>query len=257
MRVVILAGGLPSSIADESEGIPKPMVEIGGRPLLWHIMKHYAAYGYKEFIICGGYKINMIKDYFNDFYRYQSDITVDLQNNQIHVHNNVTEEWRVMIVDTGLSATTGSRIKQIERYLKDENFIINFGDCLTDINVSSLVKTFHRKGKIVTLTAARPAGRNVIINIDAEGNYCGRENIGDQVYSQSWVNANILVSSGQIFEYIKEGETLEKDTIERLKKDGQIAAYKHNGFWMPVETIRDRMELEKMWQSYGEPWKAR
>lgn len=257
MKVVILAGGLPSSIADEAEGIPKPMVEIGGRPLLWHIMKQYAAYGYNEFIICGGYKINMIKDYFNDFYSYQSDITVDLQNNQIHLHNNITEEWKVMIVDTGLSASTGSRIKQIERYMKDENFIINFGDCIADINVNSLVETFHQRGKIVTLVTARPAGRNVAINIDAEGNYCGRENMGDQASSQSWVNANILVCNRRIFGCIREEESLEKDTMERLARDGQVAAYRHNSFWMPVETMRDRMDLEKMWRSYEEPWKAR
>lgn len=257
MKVVILAGGLPSSISDETEGIPKPMVEIGGRPLLWHIMKQYAAYGYNEFIICGGYKINMIKDYFNDFYSYQSDITVDLRKNQIHLHNNITEKWKVMIVDTGLSTSTGSRIKQLERHLKDENFIINFGDCIADIDVNLLVETFHKKGKIITLAVARPTGRNVIIKIDKEGNYCEKENTEKHFSSQAWVNANILVCSGKIFQYILGEESLEKDTIERLAMNEQVVAYRHNGFWRPVETMRDRIELEKMWESYEEPWKAR
>lgn len=254
MKVVILAGGLPSSISDEAEGIPKPMVEIGGRPLLWHIMKHYSYYGYNEFLICGGYKINLIKDYFNDFYAYQSDITVNLQNNSVELHNNITEEWKVMIVDTGLTASTGSRISHLERYLNGENFIINYGDCITDININAMVETFHKRNKVVTLAMARPAGRNVIINVDAEGNYCGiesKENL------DSWTNANVLVCDGQVFHYLKEDEALEKGMLEYLAKSGQVATYRHNGFWMPVETIRDRTDLEKMWSNHMEPWKAR
>ncbi len=254
MKVVILAGGLPSSIADESEGIPKPMVEIGGRPILWHIIKHYAAYGYNEFIICGGYKVNMIKEYFNDFYSYQSDITVDLRDNRIVLHNNITEDWKVTVIDTGLRSSTGSRIKQAEQYLENENFIINYGDCISDINVNHLVEKFHEASKILTLTLAKPSGRNVIVNIDKDGLYCGKE-YGNGL--DSWVNANIMVCNYHIFEYLKDKEALEKQLLEHLMQKRQVATYRHGGFWMPVETMRDRMELETMWSTYMEKWKAR
>lgn len=257
MKVVILAGGLPSSISDEAEGIPKPMVEIGGRPILWHIMKHYSVYGYNEFIICCGYKGNMIKEYFNDFYSYQSDVTIDLKDNRIVLHNNITEEWKVTVVDTGLYASTGSRIKQIEKYLKEDNFIVNYGDCISDINVNHLVETFYKTDKALTLALAKPSGRNVIVNIDEEGLYCGRGYDNKNNTQNAWVNANILVCNNQVFRYLQKDEPLEKHFLEYLMRDKQVATYQHDGFWMPVETMRDRMELETMWSNHMETWKAR
>lgn len=257
MKVVILAGGLPSSIADESEGIPKPMVEIGGRPIIWHIMRHFASYGFNEFIICAGYKVNMIKDYFYDFYCYQSDLTIDLRNNQITLHNNISEDWKVTVVDTGLSANTGSRVRQIRQYVGEEEFLVTYGDCITDIDVKDLLQTFHENDKIATLALARPAGRNTIVAVDESGLYCGTDiKVNAETYN-SWVNANIFAFDKRVFDYLSGDEGIEKQLLKLMSREGQVATYIHKGFWMPVETVRDRIELETMWAAHTEQWKAR
>lgn len=257
MKVIILAGGLPSSIADESEGIPKPMVEIGGRPIIWHIMRHFAFYGFNEFIICAGYKVDMIKDYFNDFYCYQSDLTIDLRNNHITLHNNISENWKVTVVDTGLSSSTGSRVRQIKPYVGDEAFLVTYGDCITDINVNELLHTFHKNDKISTMVLARPAGRNTIVTVDGNGLYCGTELKMSAESYHAWVNANIFTFDKRVFGYLSGDEAVEKQLMKRMSLDGQVATYMHKGFWMPVETVRDRIELETTWTTHAEQWKAR
>lgn len=257
MKVVILAGGLPSSIADMDEGIPKPMVEIGGRPILWHIMKHFASFGLKEFIICAGYKINMIKDYFSDFYCYQSDLTINLQNNQVILHNNVSEDWKVTVIDTGLKANTGSRVRQIKQYVENEDFLVTYGDCITDIDLNELRSTFNKNDKVATLVLARPAGRNTIVSVDEEGLYCGTGIKVDAENYNAWSNANVFAFDKRVFEYLTGDEAIEKQLLKILSKEGQVATYIHRGFWMPVETMRDRIELEAMWENHTEQWKAR
>lgn len=257
MKVVILAGGLPSSIADMDEGIPKPMAEIGGRPILWHIMRHFAFYGFDEFIVCTGYKVNMIKDYFNDFYSYQSDITVDLRSNRITLHNNVSEDWKVTVVDTGLNASTGSRVRQIRSYVENEDFLVTYGDCITDIDMKELAAAFQKNGKVATMALARPAGRNTIIALDEEGLYCGTGIKVDAENYNAWANANVFAFSSRVFEYLTGDNAIDKQLMKNLSKDGQVATYIHRGFWMPVETVRDKVELEMMWETHQEQWRAR
>lgn len=254
MKVVILAGGLPSTIAEDKQGIPKPMVEIGENPILWHIMKSYGAHGLNEFIVCAGYRKEMIKDYFNDFYIYQSDITVDLRNNTIEVHKKITEDWKVTVVDTGLYSSTGQRISQIEKYIDGEEFIVNFGDCLSDIDIIKLIEAHHENGKWATVALAHPAGRNQILDIDEEGNYLGVRK-SDSEENQAWVNAGVYVFNRQVFHYLLGNYQLEKQLLERLAEKQQISTYKHKGFWSPIETKRDKEQMENLWNAGIAPWK--
>lgn len=254
MKVVILAGGLPSTIAEDKQGIPKPMVEIGENPILWHIMKSYGAHGLNEFIVCAGYRKEMIKDYFNDFYIYQSDITVDLRNNTIEVHKKITEDWKVTVVDTGLYSSTGQRISQIEKYIDGEEFIVNFGDCLSDIDIIKLIEAYHENGKWATVALAHPAGRNQILDIDEEGNYLGVRK-SDSEENQAWVNAGVYVFNRQVFHYLLGNYQLEKQLLERLAEKQQISTYKHKGFWSPIETKRDKEQMENLWNAGIAPWK--
>lgn len=249
MQVVILAGGAKSTITDEMEGIPKPMALIGERPILWHIMKYFSTYDCKEFIICGGYKVNQIKDYFQNFYIYQSDITVDLQTNQIEVHKNKTEDWKVTVVDTGVEATTSERIFKIHDYISEDAFIVVYGDCLSDISVENLINQHienQKAGMQATIVVTRPTGRNQIMSIDGQ----------EQQYTQAWVNACIMVFSKEIFSLgLNQKDELEHTVIEKLVSKNQIAYYRHEGFWTPVETNRDRVNLEQKWNSDNAPWK--
>ncbi len=252
MKVVILAGGTRSTISNEQEGIPKPMAEIGGKPLLWHIMKSFSAYGYHEFIICGGYRVNMIKEYFMDYYIYQSDITVDLQNNKIEIHKNLTEDWKVTVVDTGLYGATGQRVAQIKDYITEENFIVTYGDCLSDIEVSKLYDQHLRQGKMVTMALARPTGRNKSLEISADGCVVGSQHSGEE--NRAWTNACLLVMNKKVFSVLNGNYELEKVLISQLADKNQIATYKHKGFWAPVETYRDRVAMENMWNAGMAPW---
>lgn len=252
MKVVILAGGTRSTISDEEQGIPKPMVEIGGKPLLWHIMKSFSAYGFCEFIVCGGYKVNLIKEYFMDFYIYQSDITVDLQNNTVQIHKNRTEDWKVTVVDTGLHCSTGRRVAQIENYIEDDTFIVTNGDCLSDIDVNDML-AFHRKtGTKATMAAARPAGRNETLRIADDGRIM--RNGGNGQAEQAWTNACLYILDKEVFPVMKGNHNLETLLINRLADDGQLMTYRHNGFWTPVETYRDKVNMEKLWDAGVAPW---
>lgn len=255
MKVVILAGGLPSTLIDESEKIPKPMAEIGGRPILWHVMKQYAYYGYKEFIICAGYKGGMIKDYFQNFYIYQSDITVDLMTNEILVHRKQTEDWKVSVIDTGMHSSIIGRLRKIRSYLDDEPFLLTYGDCVSDINLSELVQAYKTNNRIVTLAVARPTGRNTVLPLSENGEW--EKEKEDLNMSYAWVNACNMVLEAGIYDYLDDTDVfMGKNMLEKIAGDHQFSAYFHKGFWSPMETVRDRTLLEYMWNQKKAPWKV-
>lgn len=252
MKVIILAGGQQSTLNNGREGIPKPMALLGERPIIWHIMKNFSAQGFNDFVICGGYKINLIKEYFSDFYIYQSDITVDLKNNIIEIHNKRTEDWTVTIVDTGLASSTGTRIKLVQQYLNEEDFIVTYGDCISNINLNEYVK-FHKVcGKIATVAVTRPSGRNELLSFDQEG-YIFE---ADQKEEKSgWINAYTMILNKKVLKYLDNEKRLEKELISELSKEREIITYKHHGFWRAVETLRDRDDLENLWNQGKAPWK--
>lgn len=270
MKAIILAGGLPSTISDVKSGIPKPMAEIGGRPLIWHIMKLYSHYGFREFIVCGGYKVNIIKEYFKDFYIYQSDITVDLASNEITIHNKRTEDWKVTVVDTGVEATTSERILQVKEFVKGEDFFVTYGDCLSDMDMAEMLK-FHKERKsFITMAVAKPTGRHSILTI-GEGDVLVSKNssnysnvIGKSTdytvengYKQdvAWVNASCYIFSDKAMDALS-GEELNEAFMEKMAEKEQVHIYRHEGFWRPVETMRDSVALEEMWEASNAPWKV-
>lgn len=255
MKVIVLAGGSKSTISDEREGIPKPMVEIGEKPLLWHIMKQYGHWGFNEFVICGGYKVGEIKDYFRDYYIYQSDITVNLATNQIEIHKKVTEDWQVTVADTGLFATTGQRVGLAKKYVDEDMFIVTYGDCLADINIKELVKCAKANGKIVTMAVAHPTGRNAVLSVDENGLLKGMHGISE-ADSDTWTNACTFVFKKEVFRYLNGNYELDKQLLPTLAEKNQIAVYKHYGFWCPVETKRDKVDLENRWNAGIAPWKV-
>ena len=254
MKVVVLAGGMRSTISNEQEGIPKPMIDIGGRPLLWHIMKHFSKYGLNEFIVCGGYHVDKIKEYFQDFYIYESDITVDLAANTIQVHKKKTEDWKVTVVDTGLFSATGQRISMVKGFIGDESFVVTYGDCLSNIDLMALLET-HRKGKkTATMAMAKPSGRNRLLPIHESGNvhYVGNE----AVYSndKAWINADCFVFDAAVFQYLQGNYELEKQLLVTLSEKKELAMYRHQGYWSAIETKRDLVEAENMWNAGIAPW---
>lgn len=255
MKVVILAGGKGSRISEESVTKPKPMIEIGDRPILWHIMKIYSSYGYYDFIICCGYKGYMIKEYFIHYYMYQSDATFCLLDKSREYHNSTVEPWKVTLANTGLETLTAGRILQIQDYIgEDESFMLTYGDGVADINISALVAFHKAHGKIATITTTQPAGRFGAIKINADGIIDSFKEKARK--DQSWVNAGYMVLNREIFDYLGDGsEMLESTPFERLAQDGQMAAYRHEGFWSPMDTIHDRTYLEELWGKGQAPWK--
>lgn len=254
MKAVILAGGSRSTISNDSEGIPKPMAEIGEKPILWHIMKMLSAYGVEEFIICGGYKVNVLKDYFRDFYIYQSDITVDLQNNTVICHKNRTEDWQVTVVDTGLESSPGQRLLQVKEYVGSDDFLVVHGDCLSNINISGLVDYHRENGKVLTLAVAKPTGRSAVLPIDETGYYLeAAEAVLPQ--NQAWTDACCRVFKPEIFDYLEKDYDIERLLFRKLADENRMISFFHNGFWCPVETRRDKVYLERLWQSNAVPWK--
>lgn len=256
MKVIILAGGLPSSISEETGKIPKPMVKIGERPVLWHIMKLYSYYGFNEFIICTGYKAETIKEYFLDYYIYSSDITVDLQNNDIIIHNKISEPWKVTVVDTGLSSPTGERIRKIENYIEEDAFLVCYGDCITDLNITDFMSAYYKSPHLVLMAVARPSGRNAVLNLDLEGNLVSDIVLQNNCEANAWVNTCHMILSKEIFSYLASHESFETATINHLRQTRRVATYKHEGFWIPVETVRDKLFLESLWQQGNAPWKV-
>ena len=252
VKVVILAGGMQSSINNDAEGIPKPMIDIGGKPLLWHIMKHFSQYGFTEFIVCGGYKVDTIKEYFMDFYIYESDITIDLQSNTVEIHKKKTENWKVTVVDTGLFSATGQRVSMIEKYI-DGDFIVTYGDCLSDIDISQLTEHHHREGKLATIVMAKPSGREQLLPLDAEGKI-HYERTSYIENDNAWINGDCFVFSPKVFRFLTSNYDLEKQLFIQLSANDQLAAYKHDGFWLAVETRRDLSEAENLWNAGIAPW---
>lgn len=255
MKVIILAGGLPSTLIEEDEKMPKPMAEIGGRPLLWHIMKQYAHYGCDDFIICTGYKGEVIKDYFMNFYIYQSDITVDLQTNDVKIHRKQTEDWKVSVIDTGLNSSVIERLYMVRDFVGTEPILIAYGDCLSDINIQEMVEQHERSQAAATFAMAYPTGRNEILAVDENGIYKGkREN---DAAENAWVNACCMVLEPEVFEYFApdriQGAASIIDCLAQYRK---VHTYQHGGFWSPVETIRDKTWLESLWTGGKAPWKV-
>jgi len=254
MKIVILAGGLGTRLAEETVVKPKPMVEIGGKPVLWHIMKTYSHYGFDEFIICLGYKGYYIKEWFNNYYLHNSDVTFDFDKNSTQFHKNHGEKWKVTLVDTGDDTMTGGRIKRIQEYVGDETFMVTYGDGLADINVKELLK-FHRENKgIATVTAIVPEGKFGTVIINDEYRVVS---FSEKTDNKNRINGGFFVFEPGIFKYLLDGDKtiLELKTMENLAKDGELKAYFHDGFWKPMDTLNDKNKLEALWKN-GAPWKV-
>lgn len=253
MKVVILAGGLGTRISEESSVRPKPMIEVGGKPVLWHIMKTYSAHGLHDFIICCGYKGYMIKEYFANYFLHMSDVTFDMQSNKMEVHQHHSEPWRVTLVDTGEETMTGGRIKRVANYLDGEDFCCTYGDGISDVNITALIEFHKQHGKLATLTATQPTGRFGALDLN------GNSVVGFQEKPQGdggWINGGFFVLSPKILDYIKGDNTLwERDPMEQLAKEEQMVAYFHSGFWQPMDTLRDKNYLEELWTGGNPPWK--
>lgn len=255
MKVVILAGGLGTRLSEETKLIPKPMVEIGGKPILWHIMKIYSYYGFNEFVVLTGYKSHVIKDYFVNYYQQYSDITVDMATNSVEIHNMKTEPWKVTILYTGEKTMTGSRIKKAQNHIGNERFLLTYGDGVSDVNINDVIKHHNESKKYLTLTAVQPSGRFGALDILPDGtiNSFAEKPKGDG----NWINGGFMVCEPQVFDYIEQDRDdiiFEHKPLEKLAKDGQLNAFKHNGFWFPMDTVKGKADLTEMWQSDNAPW---
>ena len=253
MKVLILAGGLGSRLSEETSLKPKPMVELGGRPILWHIMKTYSTYGYNDFIILCGYKGYMIKEFFANYYRHRSDLTIDLENNTTCYHKNHAEPWKVTLIDTGLETLTGGRIKRVQEYVGNEPFMLTYGDGVADIDISKLVEFHKSHGKLMTMTSVLPEGRFGALSIDNTNMVDGfkEKPKGDG----SWINGGYFVCQPEIFNYITgDKTTFEREPLEKLAREGELYTYKHTGFWRPMDTLRDKVVLEDMIENKTAPW---
>ncbi|RYY08350.1 MAG: glucose-1-phosphate cytidylyltransferase [Sphingobacteriaceae bacterium] len=255
MKVVLLAGGLGTRLSEETVVKPKPMVEIGGMPILWHIMKIYSTYGFNDFIICLGYKGYMIKEYFANYFLHQSDITIDLSTNQLHIHDSQAEPWKITLVDTGTETMTGGRIKRIRQHVGEETFMLTYGDGLADVNIADLYRFHQENNKICTVTAVQPSGRFGALNILADKSVHSfmEKPKGDG----AWINGGYFVCEPAVFDYIEGDSTLwEKEPMENIAKDEQMMAFEHSGFWKPMDTLREKHELEDDWVSNKAKWKV-
>lgn len=255
MKVVILAGGFGTRISEESHLKPKPMIEIGEKPILWHIMKHYSQYGYNEFVICLGYKQYVVKEFFADYFLHTSDVTFDLANNSMKVHNNYAEPWKVTLIDTGLHTMTGGRVKRIREYVGNEPFMLTYGDGVSDINLKAL-EEFHRAhGKIATISAVNVGQRFGVLDMDGKGQINSFREKNDN--DGGVINGGFMIMNPEVFDYIEGDATvLEREPLENLAKNGELMAYHHTGFWKCMDTQRDKMQLEDMWASGKAPWKT-
>jgi len=254
MKAVILAGGLGTRISEETHLKPKPMIEIGGKPILWHIMKSYSAHGINDFIICLGYKGYLIKEYFANYFLHTSDVTFDMNDNSMQVHQNTAEPWKVTLVDTGDNSMTGGRLKRVASYIGDEDFCFTYGDGVSDVNISELVRFHGEQGCLATVTAVQPPGR--FGSLDVSG--CKILDFEEKPNGDgSWINGGYFVLSSKVLERI-EGDDIswEQQPLKSLAADGELSAYKHDGFWQPMDTLRDKTYLEELWNSDKAPWKA-
>ncbi|TKC03488.1 glucose-1-phosphate cytidylyltransferase [Pedobacter cryotolerans] len=256
MKVVILAGGLGTRLMEETEARPKPMVEIGGKPILWHIMKIYEAYGYNDFVLCLGYKAQMIKEYFLNYYLYNSDVSIDVGKNAVDVHFSNSESFKVTLIDTGLTTNTAGRIKKIQKYVEGETFMLTYGDGVADIDIKALVDFHHSHDKMATLTSIQTPGRFGNIEMDEQG---GVKHFVEKPQGDGmWINGGFFVLDAGIFDYLAgdvENVQWENKPLKEIANDGQLAAFKHTGFWKPMDALRDRIELEALWSSGEAKWK--
>ena len=255
MKAVILAGGYGTRLSEETILKPKPMIEIGGKPILWHIMKSYSHYGINEFIICLGYKGYMIKEYFANYFLHQSDVTFNIKENKIKTHNTYCEPWIITLVDTGDDVQTGGRLKRVKKYVGNETFCLTYGDGVNDVNIKKLIE-FHKKmKKKATLTAVQPPGRYGSIAVDKRNLVL--EFVEKPMGDNAWVNGGFFVLEKDVFKLIEGDKTRwEGEPLEQLAKQGQLTAYKHSGFWLPMDTLRDKNKLEELWSEKKAPWKA-
>jgi glucose-1-phosphate cytidylyltransferase len=256
MKVVILAGGMGTRLSEETDLKPKPMAEIGEKPMLWHIMKIYSHYGFNDFVLCLGYKGYMIKEYFANYFLHQADVTIDMKNNKMEVHHQKAEPWKVTLVDTGLNTMTGGRIKRVQEYIGKNPFMLTYGDGVADVNLKKLLLFHKKQAGLATMTAVQPLGRFGSVEID-------RLNKVDSFKEKpqgdgAWINGGFFVLEPGIFDYINEGDPTvwERAPLENLATASQLAAYKHMGFWKCMDTLRDKIELERLWQSGSAPWKV-
>ena len=258
MKAVILAGGLGTRISEETHLKPKPMIEIGGKPILWHILKIYSSHGINDFIICAGYKGYIIKEYFSNYFLHMADVTFDMEHNKLNVHQKMAEPWRVTVVDTGDSTMTGGRLARVAEHLDEGPFCFTYGDGVSNVDISALVE-FHRKhGRLATLTAVQPPGRYGALDFNAENPELVNEFLEKPEGDGAWINGGFFVLDKKAIDYIKNGDDTvwEREPMEHLAKDGQLAAYRHRDFWQPMDTLRDMKELEKLWSSGKAPWKT-
>ncbi len=256
MKVMILAGGLGTRLAEETSVHPKPMVEIGGMPMLWHIMKIYESHGFNDFIILLGYKGYVIKEYFSNYYLHTSDVTIDLAENRTIVHNNRSEKWRITLIDTGELAMTGARVRKAKAYTEGKPFMLTYGDGVADVNIRALAEAHRQSGKAITMTSVQPEGRFGALDIN-ESNEIVRfaeKPKGDG----NWINGGFFVCEQSVFDYLPEGDDLvfEQDPLRRLAEDGQMNAFRHTGFWKPMDALRDKQQLESLWAKNQAPWKV-
>jgi len=253
MKAVILAGGMGTRISEESNLRPKPMIEIGGKPILWHIMKIYSAHGINDFIVCLGYKGYMVKEYFANYFLHMSDVTFDMEHNKMEVHQNSAEPWRVTLVDTGESTMTGGRLKRVRPFIGDEDFCFTYGDGVSNVDISASVIFHKTQGTLATLTAIQPPGRFGALSLKhSKVHHFLEKPQGDG----GWINGGFFVLSPKVIDDIEGDQTVwEQDPMERLARNGQLSAYSHTGFWQPMDTIRDRNHLEELWQTGKAPWK--
>lgn len=257
MKVVIFAGGLGTRISEESYLKPKPMIEIGGSPILWHIMKIYSHYGYNDFVICLGYKGKLIKEFFSNYYLYMSDVTFDFRDqNRIDIHENIAEPWRVTLVDTGLNTQTGGRLARVRKYIGNEPFMLTYGDGVSDLNINELEKYHRDSGKFLTVTAVQPGGRYGVMEINEENNSVTR--FTEKAKEDGgWINAGFMVAQPEVFDYLGGDDCVfEQKPMEQLSADHEIQAYKYPGFWKCMDTQRDKYQLESLWNSGNPPWKV-
>ena len=255
MKAVILAGGLGTRLSEATNLIPKPMVEIGGKPILWHIMKIYSQYGINDFVVCCGYKQYVIKEYFANYFYHNCDITVDLSEGSIQTRDSHSENWKVTLVDTGLKTMTGGRVQRIQKYIGDEPFLLTYGDGVADINIDETIEEHKKSGKVLSMTAYQPSGKLGVLDIDADGTLKSFQEKPQQ--GGSWINAGFFVCEPELFDYLNgDEEMFEREPMQRLMAKQQIHVYKHNGFWKPMDTLRDSQELNKMWDENKAPWKT-
>jgi glucose-1-phosphate cytidylyltransferase len=254
MKVVLLAGGFGTRISEESHLKPKPMIEIGGKPILWHIMKYYSQFGFNEFVVCLGYKQYVVKEFFADYFLHTSDITFDLAKNSMEVHNRYAEPWKVTLVDTGLHTMTGGRVKRIKDYVGDEDFLLTYGDGVSNVDIKALVEFHKSHGKTATITAVNVGQRFGVLDIADNGNIGSFREKSDN--DGSLINGGFMVMNSKIFDYIENDATvLEKTPLEKLSAVGELMAYTHEGFWKCMDTQRDKIQLEDMWNADNAPWK--